>query len=96
MSNIIVSREAINKLINIGATKRELYCFHCKEYTEHVQVSYAEQTKKTGEKIWCRFLNIVPLVPSIVGNSFACKNCGHFRHEGGLLTDKINKSDFVA
>jgi hypothetical protein len=44
----------------------------------------------------CRFLDIVPLLASIVGNSFACKNFGHFRHEGGLLTDKINKSDFGA
>jgi hypothetical protein len=56
MSNIIVPKEVINKLINIGATQRELYCFHCKEYTEHVQVSYAKQAKKIGEKICVDFL----------------------------------------
>lgn len=91
MSEIQIPQEILNKILNIGGVKRDLYCSRCKKYTEHVQVSYADTDSSLSIKIMGRFADIVPLMPTLSGNPFACKSCGKIRYEGGFLSDLENR-----
>lgn len=92
MSEIQIPQEILNKIVNVGGVKRELYCYRCEKYKEHVQVSYAQTTGASiGAKVMGRILDLIPGIPTIMGNAFACKSCGHVRSEGGLASDVISK-----
>jgi len=91
MASISVPMEIVNKLINIGGLQRKLQCLSCKEYTEHVQVSRAEGKHRTFDQIAGRIIDLVPLLPLLPGNPFACTKCGRIRNEGGILSDICNR-----
>ncbi|MFM9949211.1 MAG: hypothetical protein ACKV1O_14825 [Saprospiraceae bacterium] len=96
-----------SKLFNgagIGGAK-QLYCKSCNDYTEHIQISYADtdfndsnvkNPQTASEKahdIGMRLIDYIPILPSVIGgNPFICKKCGGERLEGGIISGVANKN----
>jgi hypothetical protein len=89
--------ELINKVINLGHVSREIYCDHCKKFTKHVIVSYADSIDlaplkrdsffmKRFKGILGHTLDYLPGYPILVGNQYACTNCRRTDLKGGIFS----------
>lgn len=90
---ISISSELLYKFINVSGVKKSLLCVSCKNFTEHVSVSWAEGEKGILSQIVGRLSDIAPTQTLLFGNPFACTVCGRVRHEGGLICDWYNEGN---
>jgi hypothetical protein len=87
---ITLFKDLANNIVNLGGVERKLYCSKCKDYTDHISVSYAERHKPNFGKILMRINDLNPLMTISAGNPYICLKCKRQRLEGGLISDIIN------
>jgi hypothetical protein len=83
---LAVPSEILHKVFNFGGLTKTLKCSRCKQFTEHVSVSYAEPERGGLDKAVKTCFDYIPGWPVLIGNLFACRRCNRLRYAGGIFS----------